>query len=323
MKTDVFISYRQEGAADLAQLIFLALSNEGYRVFLDKDGLGSGEYGIKLFSRIRDCKDFLLILPPRALDRCKDEEDWVRLEIECALQGNKHIIPIWMPGFDRWPEDLPASMARVTKYTALKYYRDYVPELLSKLKSPGFLLSSPDKISTPIGKTLPTEYCEEPEGLIYVKKNFRCPECGSRRIQRKDKKECAILLLDGIRESMNRLLTCGAAVVIIAGILILTMPELRVWLESLILKIPYIARDYFETDTPLGNWWKILLLIYAGIALFATIIIYCAEDIRDPMYDKELAEGPHTVECVCKNCGMSFWAVSSEKLLNDWVPEES
>ena len=322
MKTDIFISYRQEGAADLAQLIYLALNNEGYRVFLDKHGLGSGEYGKKLLSKIRECNDFLLILPPHALDRCKAEDDWVRMEVECALEENKRIIPVWMPGFDGWPEDLPESMARLRDFNALHYYRDYVPELIAKLKSPDFLRSAPNEAFAPNRKNLPAEYCESAEGLIYVKDHFHCPHCGSRMLRRKDGKDTAILLMDSIRKGLFDLLVASAVIILFAGVMILSEPQLREWLETLILNIPYIARDYFQTDSPFDNWWKILLVIYAAIALVAMVIIYCADGIRDPVYDKELAEGPHTVGCICKNCKTEFWAISSEKLMKDWTPEE-
>ena len=91
---DIFISYRRVGGADFARQMQLALKNKGYSVFLDFDELKDGVFDRRIEAAIKSSKVFIFILSPHALDRCKNEEDWVRKEIECALLSQCHIVPV-------------------------------------------------------------------------------------------------------------------------------------------------------------------------------------------------------------------------------------
>ncbi|MGN0205839.1 MAG: WG repeat-containing protein [Muribaculaceae bacterium] len=91
---DIFISYRRIGGADFARQMQLALKNKGYSVFLDFDELKDGVFDRRIEAAIKSSKVFLFILSPHALDRCKNEEDWVRKEIECAILSQCHIVPV-------------------------------------------------------------------------------------------------------------------------------------------------------------------------------------------------------------------------------------
>ena len=104
MKYDIFISYRRDGGDTLAQLIYDRLTDRGYRVFLDIESLRSGKFNEKLFSVISECKDVIVILPPGALERCRNEGDWLFLEVSHALKERKNIIPVMMKGFE-WPDE--------------------------------------------------------------------------------------------------------------------------------------------------------------------------------------------------------------------------
>ena len=101
---DIFISYRREGGADFARQMQLALKTKGYSVFLDFDELKDGVFDRRIEAAIKSSKLFLFILSPHSLDRCKNEGDWVRLEIECALLSQCHIVPVnpnaMFQGFD-------------------------------------------------------------------------------------------------------------------------------------------------------------------------------------------------------------------------------
>ena len=101
---DIFISYRREGGADFARQMQLALKTKGYNVFLDFDALKDGVFDRRIEAAIKSSKLFLFILSPHSLDRCKNEGDWVRLEIECALLSQCHIVPVnpnaMFQGFD-------------------------------------------------------------------------------------------------------------------------------------------------------------------------------------------------------------------------------
>ena len=117
---DIFISYRRDGGFEVADSIYQRLISAGYSTFLDIEQLNSGKFNTKLLEMIDGCKDFILILPPNALDRCNDENDWVRLEIEHAIKGGKNIIPIMLRGFE-WPsnESLPESLHGLSNYNGI------------------------------------------------------------------------------------------------------------------------------------------------------------------------------------------------------------
>ena len=99
-KYDIFISYRRS-AYDTANLIATRLKSAGYSVFFDMETLRSGKFNEQLYYVIENCTDFLLVLPPGALDRCVNEDDWVRLEVQHAMNHNKNIIPIMLNGYVR------------------------------------------------------------------------------------------------------------------------------------------------------------------------------------------------------------------------------
>ena len=105
---------------ELADSIYQRLINAGYSAFLDLEQLNSGKFNMKLIGVIEQCQDFILVLPPNALDRCADEDDWVRQEVECAMKYKKNIIPIMLRGFE-WPavESLPESLRELPNYNGI------------------------------------------------------------------------------------------------------------------------------------------------------------------------------------------------------------
>jgi hypothetical protein len=142
---DIFISYRREGGMETADAIYQRLQNAGYSVFLDLEQLKSGKFNEQLLSVIDGCTDFIVVLPPNALDRCCDEEDWVRREVEYAIEKGKNIIPVMLRGFD-WPDNkstLPESMRELPNYEGIAA-TDYklFPENMERLKTK-LLLSKP------------------------------------------------------------------------------------------------------------------------------------------------------------------------------------
>lgn len=138
MKYDVFISYRRT-ASETATLIAEKLRSFGYRVFLDVETLNSGKFNEQLLAEIASCKDFLVVLPEHALDRCSDADDWVRREVCCAMQHDKNIIPVMLRGFS-WPEPMPEGMEELKNYQAVaaashEYFDLSMQRLAGYLKS--------------------------------------------------------------------------------------------------------------------------------------------------------------------------------------------
>lgn len=116
-KYDIFISYRRT-AYDTANLIAVKLRHAGYRVFFDVDTLTAGKFNEQLLEVIKNCKDFILVLPENALDRCHDPEDWIRREVLCAKENQKNIVPVMLDGFS-WPKDMPEGMEDLSTYQSI------------------------------------------------------------------------------------------------------------------------------------------------------------------------------------------------------------
>ena len=139
-KYDIFISYRREGGDILAMLLYTRLKEDGYEPFLDIETLRSGKFNSQLYERIAECKDFICVLPPNALDRCKNADDWVRLEVAKALELDVNIVPVMMRGFE-FPSDMPADIAELKYYNGITSSREYFDAAYEKLKA--LLISEP------------------------------------------------------------------------------------------------------------------------------------------------------------------------------------
>lgn len=119
-KYDIFISYRRFDAQgnisgrDKARLIAMQLESEGYKPFFDYDAIRDNEFDKVIFSAIEQSKVFILLLTRDALNRCNDENDWVRREIEKAIESNVKIINVLPDGESlEWPSNLPESLCGI------------------------------------------------------------------------------------------------------------------------------------------------------------------------------------------------------------------
>lgn len=131
---DIFISYRRDGGQETARILRDSLTERGYRVFFDVESLRSGAFNTKLYSVIEECTDFVLVLSPHALDRCMNPEDWVRREVEHALQKKKNVIPILSRNFE-FPEDLPESLKDLPYRSGVAANMEYYDAFLDKLET--------------------------------------------------------------------------------------------------------------------------------------------------------------------------------------------
>lgn len=132
MQHDIFISYRRDGGDMMAHILYERLTHMGYSVFQDIESLRSGKFNDAIYEKIEQCKDFVLVLPPSSLDRCLDENDWVRKEIECAMKHRKNIIPVMLRGFE-WPEKLPESLNDLKLFNGIAANTEYFEMFLEKL----------------------------------------------------------------------------------------------------------------------------------------------------------------------------------------------
>lgn len=134
MKYDIFISYRRDGGEVTARILRDSLTQRGYKVFFDVESLRSGAFNTKLYSVIDECKDFVLVLSPKALDRCADSDDWVRREVEYALEKKKNVIPILLRNFE-FPAALPDSLKELPYRNGLAANLEYYDAFLNKLEA--------------------------------------------------------------------------------------------------------------------------------------------------------------------------------------------
>lgn len=112
---DVFVSYRRDGGVDPARMLALKLEGPdyGYKVFFDQNSIRQGVFNQAIFKAIDECKYFVLVVTEGAFDRCAEEDDWVRQEVERALKASKTIIPVapYPEKTCAFPKGLPPSMA--------------------------------------------------------------------------------------------------------------------------------------------------------------------------------------------------------------------
>lgn len=114
-KYDIFISYRRATGANAARMMQLALTARGYSVFLDYDSLEDGVFNEAIYSAIDSCEVFILMMTEEALDRCTNPGDWVRLEIQRAIERGKRIVPV-RPNDQDWsgfPANLPNELQAI------------------------------------------------------------------------------------------------------------------------------------------------------------------------------------------------------------------
>lgn len=111
---DIFISYRREGGKNYARILKPELEKRGFqeRVFLDFDELKDGKFDKRIMDAIDSAPIFIIILSDGCLDRCINENDWVRQEILHALASNKHIIPVVC---DKTFKDFPTNIPEVIR----------------------------------------------------------------------------------------------------------------------------------------------------------------------------------------------------------------
>lgn len=137
---DVFISYRRDKGSEVARLLAEKLQARGYRVFLDVDALGSGEWGKQLSDRIDECPDFIAIVTDGYFVRCENADDVVRREIAHALTRNATVVPL-LVGDAKIPQALPADISGISAHNGVRYLHEYADQAVDKVCS--FLRSTP------------------------------------------------------------------------------------------------------------------------------------------------------------------------------------
>lgn len=158
----IFISYRREDTrADAGRLCDRLESHFGdAQVFMDIDDIRPGQNFIEVLNRTLDgCEVMIVLIGQNWLDarddhgarRLDNEDDFVRLEVQSALEHGLEIIPVLvnrtpMPGV----ESLPAALAPLAEHQALeisdsRFHQD-VDRLVTVLE--GFAKENPARSRT-------------------------------------------------------------------------------------------------------------------------------------------------------------------------------
>ncbi|MGC1299159.1 MAG: tetratricopeptide repeat protein, partial [Alloacidobacterium sp.] len=147
----VFISYRRTNVS-WALAIYHDLTQHGYDVFFDFNGIASGDFESIILENVCARAHFIVVLTPSALKRCTDSGDWLRREIETAIQAERNIVPLLLEGFKfgtpAISQQLTGKLEPLRHYNALNIPADYFTEAMERLRDK-FLNVSLDAVSHP------------------------------------------------------------------------------------------------------------------------------------------------------------------------------
>ena len=133
----VFLSYRRTNAP-WALAIFQNLTHEGFDVFFDYTKIASGDFESVILGNITSRAHFVVLLTPSALERCGEPGDWLRREIETALESKRNIVPLMLEGFDfgspKIARELTGSLEPLKRYNAMNVPADYFMEAMTRLR---------------------------------------------------------------------------------------------------------------------------------------------------------------------------------------------
>ena len=132
----VFVSYRRSASRHLARSIAFDLRAHGYDVFFDVDTVDNGEFDQIVLHQIAAREHFVLVLSRGSLERCGDEKDWLRREIEEALHHKRNIVPILEAGFNFVSEAkaLPESLRDLPRFNGIPLYHFYFDAAMETLR---------------------------------------------------------------------------------------------------------------------------------------------------------------------------------------------
>jgi hypothetical protein len=134
----VFISYRRTNIS-WALFVYQNLTIHGYDVFFDYQNIGSGNFESVILDNIRARAHFIVVLTPSALENCNKPGDWLRREIETAIDENRNIIPFMADNFDFGSQAvknaLTGKLKILSTYNGLPVNTAYVFEAMDRLRN--------------------------------------------------------------------------------------------------------------------------------------------------------------------------------------------
>jgi len=175
----VFISYRRKDIS-WALAVYQYLTSQKYDVFFDFSSLSSGDFEQVIVSNIKARAHFVLILTPTALDRCNEPGDWLRREIEIAVDEKRNIIPLFFDGFSfgspSVAEKLTGKLGTIKRYNGLDIPSGYFMEGMERLR--GRYLNVPldaviHPVSTEVRKVVKEEQVAADKALLQKREDIK------------------------------------------------------------------------------------------------------------------------------------------------------
>jgi tetratricopeptide (TPR) repeat protein len=205
----VFISYRRN-TPWFARAVYQSLTLHGYDVFLDYTGLASGDFERVILENIRARAHFLVMLTPSALKRCKDPADWLRREIETALESQRNIVSLTQEGFNfsssAVKRQLTGSLELLKHYNALNVPADYFDAAMDKLRE-RFLNVALDTILHPVtpsvAQAAKAEQASANSAAAVTEKELTAQEWFERAFNSTDPEEQLTFYTEAIRLNPN------------------------------------------------------------------------------------------------------------------------
>ncbi len=138
IENTAFISYRRKDKY-LALNVYQDLTHKGYDVFFDFTSMISGDFEQIIIGNIKARAHFIIILTPTAFDRCSEPGDWLRREIETAIDEKRNIIPLFFDDFSftvaNVSENLTGKLKELSRYSGFNVYHDYFQEGMERLRT--------------------------------------------------------------------------------------------------------------------------------------------------------------------------------------------
>lgn len=304
MGKDIFISYRRKSSMTEAALLYEKLTNAGYGVFLDYMSMHSGKFTKELESTISNCTDFILLLPPAALNRCRNPDDCFRMEIECALRENKNIIIILI-NQDDLPKNLPESLQKLSEYHYVQSVPlEYMEELSVRLQTQHLHSKpkDPTRIMQQASDELDWEKVSAPKWTV-------CPVCGSREITIDDAKEAYLQELKTAAMQFHWFGFFVSPLLVFAAIFLYGIPALNQWLLGLLQS--YDPELYVVwTGQDMTHILPKALSIFSvfGIPFCAVLARNILRKYSDLLTYAEEEAGTRESLCTCDNCAATYYA---------------
>ena len=134
----VFISYRRDISGYTARAVFQDLRTYGIDTFLDINSIDRGQFEPIILKQIAARPYFLLILAPGCLERCIAPNDWLRREIEHALDLNRIIVPLLTSDFSfNSPYSTPyltGKLLKLSSYNGIRVPLDFFEEAMERIR---------------------------------------------------------------------------------------------------------------------------------------------------------------------------------------------